>query len=718
MNDIFPVPFRAEYNREEYYVLEDCNSLMVANPEDLAGTDLFARLLELRWGIKLGEVRCESGNFPGTIKLERCKGVREGYSIRVDSSGVLVSAVDMNGGVFGMMTLLQLIDKGRIPFCFIEDSPRMNMRGVHVYLPEKNNIKGFKRIIDVFAYLKLNTLFIEVGGGMEYKRHPEINTGWEELCKNADSFPGGSPNLQGSDFYWKNSFHTELGGGSFISQEDVRDIVNYAKSLGFEVIPELQSLSHVYYMTAAHPDIAEIKEDPYPDTYCPMNEKSYSLYFELAEEVIDVFRPSMVSIGHDELRIMGICPKCKEKDGQDLLAMDINRLYDFYNNKGIKIAIWGEKLQIFTGFDGRVYGGNVIDEIDRYGRRWYMPETYKAVDKVPKDILILDWYHMLNRNTEKYFSRKGFSHIFGNFRGSLFADFEQRSGLYSLMGAEISTWCRADEHMLGINGLLYEISFSAAVLWQSDYCDANWKSYFERTISQMSGIREIARNAQNAFCSKRFGNMDVYYAGDDINSLCCIERTAININAVPQNIWWVISKLPDKVYGVEVDSNQLWVHINNRIGSLLFLHASSKKENHNWVSKWDSPILKRPAEYIVRYMDGTVVPIKIRYGVEVGAFDMDWSRQRRKSNEVTSDVDVVSEKRGENTVAPYYKIEDEWRDTLVYTTFPIVVEGYTIYAYEWENSYPKKEIEFFRPIHNTSCNLTQKVMLFAVIGCR
>ena len=47
------------------------------------------------------------------------------------------------------------------------------------------------------------------------------------------------------------------------------DIVVHANAYGIEVVPELQSLSHAYYMCLAHPEIAERPYDPWPDTYCP-----------------------------------------------------------------------------------------------------------------------------------------------------------------------------------------------------------------------------------------------------------------------------------------------------------------------------------------------------------------------------------------------------------------------------------------------------------------
>jgi hypothetical protein len=194
-------------------------------------------------------------------------------------------------------------------------------------MPARHQIDDFKRLIDMMAFIKMNTVILEVGGGMEYEKHPEINEAWVKFCKTIKAFPGlnGYKSFQGSDFYWKDSIHTELCDGSYLTKREVRDLVDYCKSRGMDVIPEVQGLSHCYYLTMAHPEIAELRDDPFPDTYCPNNEKSYELYFDVAEEVIEVFEPTTVSIGHDEIRVLGWCDKCKDKSGEELVGGDINK---------------------------------------------------------------------------------------------------------------------------------------------------------------------------------------------------------------------------------------------------------------------------------------------------------------------------------------------------------------------------------------------------------
>ena len=56
-------------------------------------------------------------------------------------------------------------------------------RSVKVYLPARNDIPFFYDFVDLCADYGYNCMVFELGGAMEYKKHPEINAGWEEYCK-------------------------------------------------------------------------------------------------------------------------------------------------------------------------------------------------------------------------------------------------------------------------------------------------------------------------------------------------------------------------------------------------------------------------------------------------------------------------------------------------------------------------------------------------------
>ncbi len=100
----------------------------------------------------------------------------EGYQLAVTSSAVIVAGNDISGLFYGIQSLFQLVDyqgrgegfQGRasIRGVLISDRPFKPFRGIHLYLPARDDIPFFKKFIKFLAGYKVNTLIIEVGGGM------------------------------------------------------------------------------------------------------------------------------------------------------------------------------------------------------------------------------------------------------------------------------------------------------------------------------------------------------------------------------------------------------------------------------------------------------------------------------------------------------------------------------------------------------------------------
>ena len=212
----------------------------------------------------------------------------------------------------------------------IFDYPDKPVRGYRVFTPGYHETKDFEAMVDMLIEYKYNTIMIEVGGAMEYKKHPIINEEWVKYCKEVNKSPYEAERIQRKTFKWsKNSIHTNNGGGGFISQEQMKTVVAYCKERGLEVIPEVPSLSHSDYIVRAYPELNERKEDTYPDTYCPSNPKSYEVLFDILDEVIDVFEPEYINIGHDEGYTFAKCDKCKDKEPVDLFVGDIIKINDY-----------------------------------------------------------------------------------------------------------------------------------------------------------------------------------------------------------------------------------------------------------------------------------------------------------------------------------------------------------------------------------------------------
>ncbi|RAP75988.1 family 20 glycosylhydrolase [Paenibacillus montanisoli] len=400
----------------------------------------------------------------------------EGYVIHADGDVITVYAGQERGFLYGAVTLTKLADRGRgfLPSGLLYNYPTCPVRGLKVYLPTEEDIPYFKRFVDMLVHFKYNTIVIEVGGAMEYKKHPEINEGWVRYCEEMYEYSGKTIVIQEKTFNWyKNSIHAENGGGRYLSQEQVRELVDYCKERLLDVIPEVPSLSHCDYLLINHPEIKERHNDPYPDSYCPSDDRSYELLFDVLDEVLDVFKPRTVHIGHDELYSIGLCDKCKGKPAEQLYAGDINRIYAYLQARGVQTMLWSEKLLNAVTSDGKTYGGSERRMVDYYTGVYFgetIPATYKAIDLVPKDILMMHWYWGIERHFEQAFFERGMPVVFGNFDGPSFVDWSTRLRQKPL-GGIISNWSALKEENLQRNGALFSMAYSAYLFWRDIYDD-------------------------------------------------------------------------------------------------------------------------------------------------------------------------------------------------------------------------------------------------------
>ena len=665
---LFPIPRKMTFDRKGVFSLRETCNVMVgkeASEDTLFAAKLFVEKIHENFGRTIPLVReNEAEESGGVVVLGRpreCKWLDqvglaevrpEGYGLNVRRDGVFVLAPDRRGLIYGVEAFLQLLGSGEEPAvatCVIEDVPKMEFRGVHIFMPAREDILFIKRLIRyVLAPMRMNTIFLQVTAGMQFDRRPEINEVWERENKKAAE--GNVPPVP----------HGELGGGSYLTKEEVRDLVEYARAYGFEVIPEIQSLSHVEYLTMTYPEIAERPEATYPDSYCPLHPESHQIVFDMIDEVVEVFQPlRYVHMGHDEVYTMGVCERCKGKSRAELYALDVNKIHRYLKSKGLGMMIWSDMIHTF-----RPYG---------------CPD---AIDWIPKDIVMLDfvWYFRTGEDIEVRLLEKGFKVIMGNFYSSHYPRFATRSARERVIGAEVSTWCHANERDFGQKGKLYDFIYSANMMWSEHYRDELRWTMDRKIAAFMPEIRSKLRGEgyPSQVEEKTFLPIDLrgrYTAplrdetggkgGFDLSGL---PRGEVVLRGMPFHIGeGVISvegeRVRDRRYPSEVE-----VPVKAKADRLVFLHTCSN----------DARPRTSIGQYEVLYADGTTAVVGVEYGGQVA----EWNRRH------AAPLAHIAHRHG--GYIGTYPADPMWQGKTS------AGQDVTIYGLEWVNPYPETEIRAIR----------------------
>ena len=415
-NLIFPLPQEITLSDDHFIFNEQTRILIPRNAfeSDINLARMLVRELSDKYGFALmidqsDEMNSDKGNFivmgsmdnplikkycaDNKIEVTESNPGTEGYILQTNENNVVIAGWDQPGAFYGLQSLRQIIQQQngqiRVPGLLVRDWPALPFRGIRLYIPGPENIAFFKRFLqDFMALYKYNKVILEINC-MRLDRHPEVNAGWIEFSRYMNYTRSSEP--LGPRGEIKNSGHQDAGDGYIIEKDDVKRIVDFANQNFIEVIPEIPSLAHVYYLLTRHPELAEYPGDPWPDTYCPSNPGSYDLMFDVFDEYIEVIKPGMVHIGHDEWRgaPLNICPRCRGKDYSDLYAHDINKLYRYLTDKGIKVAMWGDHIL------ESVRGKGPHQRTTESGVKYQTPGGLRpsvVKESIPKDILIFNWF--------------------------------------------------------------------------------------------------------------------------------------------------------------------------------------------------------------------------------------------------------------------------------------------------------------------------------------
>ena len=354
----------------DVYVFDSSRKLVYDNQDSRRSLELFAQDLEelvgIRPSVAAGTSEDAKDNVYFTLGLQDER--KEAYSINVSSDGILVRAVAPEGIYRATRTLLKSVGTEKtssveFPSAEVSDWPRFGYRGLMLDVSRHfSDVEMVKRTIDMLALHQLNIfhwhLTDDQGWRIEIKSHPELTEigAWRD-----DTVVGRY--LGGTDYPTDGKRH-----GGFYTQEQIREIVAYAKERYIEIIPEIDLPGHTSAVLAAYPQLGcEDKEYKVAnrwgvirDVLCAGNHASLDLFKDIMDEVCDLFPGKYIHLGGDECvkDRWKACPKCQRKirelglkDGSRYSKEDylqswfMGEVASFVQSKGKRVIGWDEILE-------------------------------------------------------------------------------------------------------------------------------------------------------------------------------------------------------------------------------------------------------------------------------------------------------------------------------------------------------------------------------------
>ncbi|QEH33803.1 Glycosyl hydrolase family 20, catalytic domain [Aquisphaera giovannonii] len=217
------------------------------------------------------------------------------------------------------------------------------------------------------------------------------------------------------DYNYRFTSRPELADADGLSRGDVAKIVAICRRGKIRVIPQINLLGHQSWanhpgrLLRVHPELDETpwvkmpehykwpNEDRlYCKSYCPRHPQVHEVVFPLVDEICDAFEADAFHAGLDEVFYIGEskCPRCGGADAGELFASEVRAIRDHLAAKGRKLWIWGDRL-----LDGEATG---LGEWEASTNR-----TARAIDLIPKDIVVCDWHYERAVPTPAYFALKG-----------------------------------------------------------------------------------------------------------------------------------------------------------------------------------------------------------------------------------------------------------------------------------------------------------------------
>ena len=453
----------------------------------------------------------ESGAGQGRIIFKRNPRMEaEEYSITVCRKKVLVKASGLNGVLYALETMKQMLPveiytgspatdaTWTLPYMKIQDKPRFGYRGMHLDVARHFfDVDQVKKYLDIMAIHKLNTfhwhLTDDQGWRIEIKKYPELT---QKGSVRKETLIGHHRDNKGYD-------GTPYGEGMWYTQEQIREVVDHAAAKGITVIPEIDLPGHMVAALATYPELG-CTGGPYEvrtswgiakEVLCVGKESTFEFLENVLAEVCELFPSEYIHIGGDECPkdSWENCPHCQAKIAELGLKDDDRhkaehylqshvtmRIEEFLATRGKKIIGWDEILEGELAPNATVMSWRGVE-----GGLEAVRQGHDAI-MVPSKFLYLDYYQSEDRTNEPL-GIGGFVSVEKVYSFEPFTEDMTDKEKSHILGIQANLWTE----YIGENWHLeYMLLPRMSALSEIQWCPQDGKDY-ERFLENMKGMAKV-----------------------------------------------------------------------------------------------------------------------------------------------------------------------------------------------------------------------------------
>jgi len=372
--NIIPAPLSVKTMKGEFSITSKTNVLIFpSNPEVLAVAAFFTNRIDSVSGFVIKPhvsegVKTVPKNTILFSIIEDATLGDEGYHLTINKEHVIISANTARGLFYGVQSMFQLLPPKIMSPVKVEgialkmqavkifDKPRFSYRGMHLdvgrhFMP----VDFVKQYIDLLAMFKLNTfhwhLTEDQGWRIEIKKYPKLAQISSMRDETIVGHAGGI-----------NKTYDGIPHGGYYTQDQIKDVVDYASKRFVTIIPEIEMPGHSQAVLAAYPGLSctggpfkvATTFGVFNDIFCAGNDSTYIFLQDVLDEVMALFPSKYIHIGGDEApkARWHECPKCQAlmkteglKDEHELQSYFVKRIEKYVLSKGRRIIGWDEILE-------------------------------------------------------------------------------------------------------------------------------------------------------------------------------------------------------------------------------------------------------------------------------------------------------------------------------------------------------------------------------------